>query len=71
MTNKPVCKLKILIVPICIDTAPIKFYSPGHLSMTDYSVCDVHMSPIYIEKSLNFMNSVIDYKMITSNELTM
>ncbi len=73
VANKLVCDLKILIVPICTGTAPIKlreFDNPGHLSVTDYNVYDVHMSPMDIEKSLNFMDSVIDHKMKTSDEFT-
>ncbi|CAI2173465.1 14310_t:CDS:2 [Funneliformis geosporum] len=40
-----------------------------HLSVTDYNVYDIHMSPMDIENSLNFMDSVIDHKMKASNEL--
>ena len=73
VTDKQVCDLNILIVPICTGTAPIKlrdYDNPGHLSVTDYNVYDVHMSPMDIEKSLDFMDSVIDHKMEASNKLT-
>ncbi|CAG8636057.1 3775_t:CDS:2 [Funneliformis mosseae] len=39
-------------------------------AVTDYNVYDIYMSPIDIEKSLNFMDSVINHKMKTSNKFT-
>ncbi|CAI2179710.1 15464_t:CDS:2 [Funneliformis geosporum] len=44
----------------CTGTAPIKlreYDNTGHLSVTDYNVYDIHMSPMDIENSLNFMDS--------------
>ncbi|CAI2180629.1 7842_t:CDS:2 [Funneliformis geosporum] len=73
VANKQVCDLGILIVPICTGTAPVKlqeFDNPGHLSVTDYNVYNIHMSLMDIERSLNFMDSVIDHKMRNSNEIT-
>ncbi|CAB4432427.1 unnamed protein product [Rhizophagus irregularis] len=70
VVNNQVRVLKILIVPICTGTAPIKLQvgNPGYLSVTDYSIYDVHMSPMDIEKSFKFMKSVIDHNMKVSNE---
>ncbi len=73
VTDKQVCDLNTLIVPICTGTAPIKlrdYDNLGHFSVTNYNVHDVHMSPMDIEKSLDFMDSVIDHKMEASNKLT-
>ncbi|PKY57575.1 hypothetical protein RhiirA4_478724 [Rhizophagus irregularis] len=70
VVNNQVRVLKILIVPICTGTAPIKLQvgNPGYLSVTDYSIYDVHMSPMDIEKSFKFMKSDIDHNMKVSNE---
>ncbi|CAI2188168.1 17625_t:CDS:2, partial [Funneliformis geosporum] len=73
VADQQICDMKILIVHICTGTAPIKlqeFDNPEHHSVTDYNVYGIHMSPMNIEKSLNIMDSVIDHKMKTSNELT-
>jgi len=72
VSNVKVKGLKVLIIPICTGTAPTKIQNlnnpdPSHLNMTNYIVYDVYMSPMDMEASLNFMNSVKKFRGKNSN----
>ncbi|CAG8575010.1 3325_t:CDS:2, partial [Ambispora gerdemannii] len=65
VSDAKVKQLNALIVPICTGTAPTKIEeldNPGHPSVTNYMIYDIHMSPMGMKASLDFMDSIIEYR---------
>ncbi|CAI2186033.1 13180_t:CDS:2 [Funneliformis geosporum] len=57
--KRPLCNPSTRCYP-CDSSHLQKFDNPGHLSVTDYNVYDVYMTPMDIENSLDFMDSIIE-----------
>ncbi|CAG8486380.1 23024_t:CDS:2 [Cetraspora pellucida] len=70
VSDEDIKRLNVLIVPICTGTAPTKIEESGDLSVTDYKIYDIHVSPMDMKASLDFIDSVIEYRTNNFNPIS-